>query len=56
MAKKESFQDFSYRKFTELMDDESMSNFIDEVQKTCREVTSELDATLKSKIAFSAAK
>jgi len=32
---KESFQEFSYRKFYELMDRDNMNEFIEDVQKTC---------------------
>ena len=46
VEKKESFQEFSYRKFTELMNPDQMSNFLDEVQKTCREYKSELENSI----------
>lgn len=44
---KESFQEFSYRKFYELMDRDNMNEFIEDVQKTCWEITQELDTSVK---------
>lgn len=53
---KESFQDFSYRKFTELMDEGTMKELMEDVQNTCREISSNLDASMKSKTYLSASK
>ena len=38
---RQSFQDFSMKKFTELLDEEKMNQFMDSVQRTFRDTTKE---------------